>query len=107
MPDYLSAISIGAIFRENSLINKVKKAREKHQIEAAREKLVMKLTALQMEAIEQGKKLILEDLIIINTTEKDMKVETTTKDEKGNEVPEKVSIYKEEGRKRLYKSNSR
>ena len=33
MPDYLSAISIGAIFRENSLINKVKKAREKHQIE--------------------------------------------------------------------------
>ena len=93
----LATIGIGAIFGKNGLISRVQQAKEKAQIEAAREKLVLKLTDLQADAIEQGKKLTLEDLIIINTTEKDMKVETTTTDEEGNEIEEKVVRYKGDG----------
>ncbi len=97
----LATISITVIFGKNGLVNRAREAKEKHQIEAAREKLVIKLTDLQTEAIENGKKLTLEDLIIINTTEKDMKVETTTIDKEGNEIEEKVVRYEgeEEGEK--------
>ena len=95
----LATISVSVIFGKNGLVNRAAKAKEKHQIEAAQEKLVIKLAELQADAIEQGKRLTLEDLIIINTTEKDMIVETTTEDEEGNEIPEKVVIYKEEGEK--------
>ena len=51
----LATIGIGAIFGKNGLISRVEQAKEKAQIEAAREKLVLKLTDLQADAIEQGK----------------------------------------------------
>lgn len=92
----LAGISIGILFGKNGLVNITIKAREKSQIEAARERLVLKLTELQSAAIEQGKKLRLEDLIIINSTENNMVVETEIKDEEGNEIEERVVIYKEE-----------